>query len=334
MMRRIRIAAFAVALAAVPAAGHAAAIGYTNMFVFGDSLSDNGNVYDAAAGIIPAPPYVDGRFSNGPIYAEYMADRLGLPLDNVLSGGTNYAFGGAGTDFGVPEVFGESPLSVQSQVNLFQTQRLFNGADPNALYILYAGANNLERGVDAAAANPADAVAIRQNTAREAVADIIGMIDLLHRTGAQHFLVPNAAPLGAAPANSAVDALATSFSIDFNTQLAAAVTSLSGPSVTVFDTFGLAESVLANPLAFGFADVSNACLTDASYFGGGTVCSEPDLHLFWDHLHLTTAANQILANAMLGALNAPPPHPVPIPAAIYLFGAAISVLGAMSRLRR
>ncbi|MGZ9082256.1 MAG: SGNH/GDSL hydrolase family protein [Rhodoplanes sp.] len=91
-----------LALAGASTTGQAAAASYTNMFVFGDSLSDTGNVYDLTRGILPAPPYAGGRFSDGPVYAEYMAKGLGLPLDNVLSGGTNYAFGGAETNSGVP----------------------------------------------------------------------------------------------------------------------------------------------------------------------------------------------------------------------------------------
>ena len=137
MIRRIWMFAVGLAFVGVPAAGQAAPADYTNMFVFGDSLSDSGNVYDLTAGTLPAPPYTRGRFANGPVYAEYMADRLGLPLDNVLSGGTNYAFGGAGTDFNVPVILGQSPLSVESQVDLFRAQHVFSGADPDALYILY-----------------------------------------------------------------------------------------------------------------------------------------------------------------------------------------------------
>jgi phospholipase/lecithinase/hemolysin len=303
------------------------------MFVFGDSLSDTGNVYDLTAGTLPAPPYAGGRFSDGPVYAEYMANRLGLPLDNALSGGTNYAFGGAATDFSVPTLLGQNPLSVESQVNLFQAQHVFSGADPNSLYILFAGANNLQRGIDAAAANPADAASIRQNVANEAVNDIIGMVKSLRQTNAQHFLVPNVPPLGAAPTNSTARALADAFSIDFNTQLAAAVASLNDPKVILFDTFSLSQRLLADPLAFGFADVSIPCLTQASYSGGGTVCSNPDLHLFWDDLHLTTAGHEVLAGEMLSTLQVPPPHPLPIPASIYLFGAALAVLGAFSRMR-
>lgn len=323
-------------LAGAPAAGYAGGLGYTNMFVFGDSLSDTGNVYNATFNTIPAPPYAEGRFSNGPLYVEYMADRLGFTVDSVLSGGTNYAFGGAGTDFSVPEIYGENLLSVENQVNLFRTPRLFSGADPDALYIVYAGNNNLLSGVAAATANPADADDIRYGTVTKTAADIVGIIDMLHRIGAQHFLVPNAAPVGVTPAYAPVRDLANSFSIDFNTQLAAAVDSLSGPQVTLFDIYGLAERVVADPLAFGFVDVANPCLTDARFFGGGAVCTAPgpDQHLFWDDLHFTTAGHQILANAMLDAIDGPAPHPVPIPASIYLFGAAIAALGAMSRRSR
>jgi phospholipase/lecithinase/hemolysin len=260
-----------------------------------------------------------------------MADRLGLPLNNVLSGGTNYAFGGAGTNFGVPTLLGQSPLSVESQVDMFRAQQVFSGAEPDALYILFAGANNLQRGIDAAAANPADTASIRQNIANEAVNDIIGMVNSLQQTGAQHFLVPNVPPLGAAPTNSAVSALVDAFSIDFNTQLAAAVASLNDPKVILFDTFGLSQRVFADPLAFGFTDVSSPCLTDATYVGGGAVCSDPGQHLFWDDLHLTTAGHEVLSGEMLSALQAPPPYVTPIPASIYLFGAAVAVLGAFSR---
>jgi phospholipase/lecithinase/hemolysin len=160
------------------------------------------------------------------------------------------------------------------------------------------------------------------------------MVGSLHQTGARQFLVPNVPPLGAAPTNAADRALADAFSIDFNTQLATAVASLGDPNVILFDTFGLSQRVFADPLAFGLADVSNPCLTDATYVGGGTVCSDPDLYLFWDDLHLTTAGHEILAGEMLSALPVPPPYPTPIPASVYLFGAAVAVLGAVSRRRR
>ena len=41
---------------------------YSNVFVYGDSLSDTGNIYNASGHTIPqSPPYYMGRFSNGPL---------------------------------------------------------------------------------------------------------------------------------------------------------------------------------------------------------------------------------------------------------------------------
>ena len=69
---------------------------YPAIYSFGDSLSDVGNVDLATGGIEPASPYVDGQFSNGPVWAQDLAGKLGLPaLIPSLAGGTDYAFGGA-----------------------------------------------------------------------------------------------------------------------------------------------------------------------------------------------------------------------------------------------
>ena len=38
---------------------------FTSVIAYGDSLSDNGNLYQVA-GRPPSPPYFNGRFSNGP----------------------------------------------------------------------------------------------------------------------------------------------------------------------------------------------------------------------------------------------------------------------------
>ena len=67
------------------------------LYSFGDSLSDTGNVYLATGGTLPGTPYFPGRFSNGPIWIDYLARSLGLPITPSLAGGTNFAYGGADT---------------------------------------------------------------------------------------------------------------------------------------------------------------------------------------------------------------------------------------------
>src|SRR5439155_21476778 len=72
-----------IVLSLVSAVQHASAGQFTKLVVFGDSLSDTGNVYAVTAGAVPpSPPYYAGRFSNGPVWAEYLAAALALPAVN------------------------------------------------------------------------------------------------------------------------------------------------------------------------------------------------------------------------------------------------------------
>ena len=75
---------------------------YSSVFVFGDSLSDNGNVPGILLAQDPSfpilfpvsPPYFDHRFSNGPTYAELLPGLIGVdPAPDQ-----NFAVGGAHAD--------------------------------------------------------------------------------------------------------------------------------------------------------------------------------------------------------------------------------------------
>jgi phospholipase/lecithinase/hemolysin len=59
---------------------------------FGDSLSDNGNLYQSLKIIPKSPPYYQGRFSNGPTWAEFVAN---YAYQQNLASSSNYAVGGA-----------------------------------------------------------------------------------------------------------------------------------------------------------------------------------------------------------------------------------------------
>jgi len=52
----------------------------STLVVFGDSLSDNGNLFDLIG--FPQPPAWEGRSSNGPVYAEQLASFLHMRLDD------------------------------------------------------------------------------------------------------------------------------------------------------------------------------------------------------------------------------------------------------------
>src|SRR5258708_5469094 len=110
----------------------AAAGPFNNLVVFGDSLSDVGNIAAQSFINTPGPYYWNGRFSNGPVYAETLATGLGLPALNrsTASGGTDFAYGGAKT---TGTAFPDSLFvkDIDDQVNAYLSSH--NGA-ANTLY--------------------------------------------------------------------------------------------------------------------------------------------------------------------------------------------------------
>lgn len=156
MSRLLRGAALAaLTLAAVSTAGAAGAQSYNRLVVFGDSLSDNGNLFLATGGATPAsPPYFQGRFSSGPVFTE----RLGFNASNFMgpvTGSINYAFGGARTDSQA------APLGMRVQLAQYQARGGRFGAGD--LVSILGGANNIFQGLPAAGPRPIRKAASRRS---------------------------------------------------------------------------------------------------------------------------------------------------------------------------
>ena len=78
----------AICALAIAASGYA----YDKIIVFGDSLSDMGNLNSGSLGLQPGSDYYQGRFSNGLVWVERWATRAGVPLTRRTSpGGRNWA---------------------------------------------------------------------------------------------------------------------------------------------------------------------------------------------------------------------------------------------------
>src|SRR4051794_18523441 len=117
---------------------------FSNLVVFGDSLSDVGNIAQAPFVNEPGPYYWKGRFSNGPVYAESLAAGLGLPtvVRSTSSGGSDFAYGGAKTT-GTTGLDSLVIQDVDDQVSQYLSSRTANGT---TLYVVFAGANDLLKG--------------------------------------------------------------------------------------------------------------------------------------------------------------------------------------------
>src|SRR5262245_35224175 len=116
----------------------AAAIPYSNLVIFGDSLSDVSNIASATGGVYPGPYYYQNRFSNGSVYTEELAAGLGLPsISPSTAGGSDYAYGGAQTS-GTGGLNGLFIKDVDEQVAQFLGAHT---PDPHALFVVFSGAN-------------------------------------------------------------------------------------------------------------------------------------------------------------------------------------------------
>ncbi len=269
MRKSIFSLTLAAVLGAISFTAQAATPTYSNLFVFGDSYCDVGNIFAATGGAVPDAPYYNGRFSNGPIWLDHVAGFLGLPLQPALLGGTDYAFGGAWMTAPQPLPGGFIP-SVPQQVGLYLSQH-GGKADPNALYILEGGGN------DILGTTTGDPKALGFQIA----SGLLASETMLRQAGARHFVIPDLLNVGLLPAAArnvkfAADAsAATNLYVD---KLLEPEEEIQGVQILRMGIFSLINSVEADPSHFGFTDVTDPCVTTA-------VCGDPDHTLFWDTHH-------------------------------------------------
>lgn len=284
------------------------AFAYSTMYVFGDSLSDVGNVSVATTGAAPlSPPYASGRFSNGPVWVETLSANLGLgPVAPSLLGGNNFAWGGATTGGTPSPVFPGSDLTAQVAGYLGGVGGV---ADANALYVVWGGGND-----------------IRAADVTNTVANLTAIITSLAGAGATNFLVPNLPDVGLTPeaiaAGPAAVAGATFLSNLVNTQLAAAIPGLiSGLGVNIIslDVWSFLNNTIAGSPGNGYTNTNQSCLDTTI----PSLCANPNDYIFWDGIHPTARLHQELGNLASQVV------PVP-PAAILL----ISAFAALAGLRR
>lgn len=302
--------------------GQGRAVPFDNIYVLGDSLSDQGNLL-AATALIPGAPllpdplhYFDGRFSNGPNYVDVLAQQLGLSSGPSLLGGNNFAFGGARTTSNFADSFfppGLFPWSLNAETAAFAARHV---NDPNGLYIVFSGSNDIGD-IVGLGLDPATVMTTLLNGIDNAIA-------AFRLAGAQTILVPNVPDLGLEPAfagNAAGAAAATALSQQYDALLQAQLAAIAGVNIIAFDTFDWSRTVVNDPGAFGLSNVTIPCysgfiLPDPT----ATTCPDPDDYLFWDIEHPTSAGQALFAAQVLQDLV---PVPEPSPLSLFVVGALV-----------
>lgn len=306
-------------LVAIPST-YAGDAGYSGLVVFGDSLSDSGNVYaltgeESVAPYAPVPdfPYAIGghHFSNGKTYVERLARSLHLNVtakatfNPGIVRATNYAVGAARARVGGPPRL----LDLTGEVSAFLSD-FGNKAPSDALYVIWIGGNDVRDALEAAFVDPTLATSFAILEA--AVLAEAANIGALAVAGAKHFLVLNTPNIGVTPAVTAFGpqaiGAAMMFGAGYNNGLNDALDGLKlifpDIEITRFDTFAFLTTVAANGAEFGLPNTTVPCLT----FGVAeedAVCNKPKSWVFWDAVHPTTATHKLLAREVEKALMAP-----------------------------
>jgi len=177
------------------------------------------------------------NFSNGPVWADYLADNLGLvrPIGSD-GGGTNYAVGGSGT------------RAVGNQVTNFLAE---NVPQDDQLFVLWAGGIDMFNSV----------------SGKSAAANMADNIEKLIQAGANNIVTGNL------PDFSGISVVSGSSIQVFNDAMLDQVASLEEKyqmDIGLVDLFGIYEHVRTAPTAYGFPgfDESDSSARQAVWANG------------------------------------------------------------------
>jgi len=245
---------------------------FTALYAFGDSLSDTGRS--------PAPgsSYFNGRYSNGPLWVEYLSVQLGLSYN----ASNNFAVSGSTTSALASQITGLAPST-----NLHA-----------ALFTVWSAGNDFQQNVS---------LGVNDAGWSNVVATAVFKPDERDR---HPFHQRSARGNCCQPAQSGSNPAASSFPpgfpayldtkiAQFNAMLATALTNVMqrnvGLRIYPLDANSLFNSILSAPATFGFTVTTNGALedpglTDKSFTGPGAN------YVFWDIIHPTTKLHALIAS--------------------------------------
>jgi len=291
---------------------------YSQVIIFGDDFSDQGNAFKAY-GLPPSPTYYKGRYTDGPNWVDQFTAALGLTTTNSLAGGTNYAYGGAATGPLAKGMMSFQPPSIYTQIFTYLRSHT---VDPKALYIVEGGIDDIGEALLNTESDPLDILLI-PGTDVTAANDISVDVSLLTNSGAKTVLVPNLpnlaltplvteAPPGLLGLNTLLGpTLATDSAEAFNATLSTDLQpGIKSGKVILWDFWNTTQAALATAVDFGVTNTTSSCVPG---FGNSATAvstctaAQQSSYAFWDQEHLTVLGNFGIAqgaDCALGLLNA------------------------------
>jgi phospholipase/lecithinase/hemolysin len=291
LVNTLRVASISLLIVLLSSCGGSSNNVYSGLVIIGASLSDTGNVSAATSGATPGSPnYFGGRWSNGVLWIEKVAEKYSLATKPSLLGGKNYAYGGAytctitGASSGVVNMCDQTTQYLAS---------VSNAANPGDLFVIDASTVGNDMG--AVLTNGLSTSLVTTT----APANVISVMQRLYTAGARKFLVVNAPDVGATPRfiGLGLGSTGTALAQGFNATLATSLNTFinTNPLALVYqlDAFTIGSGINANPAAYGLNNVTQPCVTSAT----SAVCTTPDTYAYWDSFHPTKAVGVIIGNA-------------------------------------
>ena len=287
---------------------------FNSVVVFGDSLSDTGNI----AQLYKLPAGTSFTTNPDPVWAEIVAQAFGSSAANSLAGGTNYSWGGACVN---PNGPCENPVPTTEQ----QINQLLSGgnADPDTLYMIWGGVNDISAVARNNSSDPQGAL----DGVLEAAGAYVDQIRDLQDAGARYVVVLNLPDAGktinAQRAGAAAAAGLSALTSAYNEALDTGISSQEHEIVPV-NIFALMDEIIEDPGNYGFTNADGIACTPGSNplrpNGGleSIVCGptdsgylsppDPDTdekYLFADGSHPSGAVHAAVASTVISTLTAP-----------------------------
>lgn len=262
---------------------------FSHLVVLGDSLSDTGNYYRLSGGS-PSAPYAGGRFCNGPVWVEYLSADLGMDYQP----GDNFAVAGAttGTLNSNDGFAGKQYPGLLDEIAAFQAGAPISEPE-RALYVVEAGANDFFVAL-ATQESPQKLIA-------DGVNNTVSAVQRLWGSGARLILVMNVPDLGVTPMARSIGMgpQLTGLCAAYNQVLGQALDNLAQAGIPTIrlDAFKVLGEMASTPAAYGFSNVEVPFLS-------APAGSSPAQFLFWDSVHPTTGAHEVLADVAVAQLLA------------------------------
>jgi len=278
---------------------------FSNVYIFGDSLSDTGNLA-SVIGDFPQPYYMN-RVTNGPVAMDTFSAKLGHSADASLhllglNAGTNYSVARA-------KASSNEQIDLNTQVIAFQANHGFV-APSDALYVIFIGGNDVRSAL--VTADDKEAISI----VLSAVKEVKNAIKTLSQSGAKSFLVINTPDIGiipetqliaAATANPELIERARKLSKKYRRALhfvSKILEYTNDIEITEFDLFRFFNKLVENADQYGFTNTTDAC------FSSVTFTFHPDCNfgfnfdqfIFFDEIHPTANVHAIVGEAMAKAM--------------------------------